>query len=206
MIKLLIKNPTQRTEALVQMNVPYHEQNEYPKLYPSVWIVRMPETKGEIGELMEVVGLDDFETPDNISKARAILEWLNDPKFDDGFPIETIATVEKYTRRLSLYCAEFSTLAGLLDKEKRAAQHLQERMKQQFYLEYRDLDFNATDARAKASIKLEPYDNKIEEAANNEKNLRLLISAINKMQVTMASQLSRLNFEYKQIHHSDVGA
>lgn len=206
MKKLLIKNPTERKEALAMLNIPASEQHEFPRVYPSVWLVVEPSMKGETGELIEYVGMDDFETPDNIVKARAIVEWLNDPKFEQGFPIELVATVEQYVRKLGLYRMELADLAAECEKGKRAAEHIQESMRNVFIGEYLDKGYKLHEARIKASVKMEPYNTRLEEAKRNDKLISQLISAINSIQVTMSTQLSRLNHEYKQIHYNDIGA
>lgn len=206
MKKLLIKNPTERKEALALLNIPASEYNDFPKLYPAVWLVVEPSMKGETGELIDYVGMEDFETPDNILKARAIVEWLNDPKYEQGFPVELLPTVEQYVRKLGLIRMELSSTAAQLEKEKRAAQHMQERMKNSFIDDYLSMDYKITEARVKAAAKMDVYDERLEEAAKMDRLYRSLISAINSIQVTMSTQLSRLNHEYKQIHYNDVGA
>lgn len=202
MEKVRIANGKQRRETLALLNIPESEWADYPTMTPMVWLLRYAEDKSDVGEVFQTIGLEDFETPDFIIKARAVLEWLNQDQFDTGFPVHQMQNVSTMTRRLALYSADLGNFLGALKKEKKKSEFLLERMKAVLFLEIKSTraDLNTTEIRAERDVQLKEYQDRVAQASSDVVQAESLQKAISGMLVTLATTNAQLRKEYELVH------
>lgn len=165
---------------------------------PGVWVVKEPESRDEIGEILAIVTFQDFYGVEVFHEAAQVLEILNGDFWQENIPFDAYPTVERALRKANHLLEKCGDYGVDMESQVRQAEKKYNDMVDYRTIQNLKEDDRVTVATKMARFQCSEYEDAILEAKRMRDQAQNITRALSKTIDTFRTISAKLRKEYEK--------